>query len=589
MFMQHAILFLVLLAPAPTLWAEVRASLDSNSIYDGDTVMLTIEANGKDMGVEPDLSVLEKDFAVLGTSSSRRLQFINGKRSDQHQWQIELDPLRKGTLTVPAIPVGKSATSPLSLKVSEQPDVQGTGADQPVFIKNGVDDKSSSPFVQQQIHYTVRMYYRVPLVEGRFSNLEITDALVERLGEDRQYQSMVNGKRYQVLERHYAIFAEKSGQLTIPATAFTGRIMSRTGRSSNSSQMDSMMEHFFGSNNSFNAGKRVRVRSQALTLDVKPRPADYKTEHWLPGAGLELQDSWTEDTPEFRVGEPVTRTITLLAKGLESSHLPDVSIPETDNMRLYPEQAVTENRTDGEWVFGTRKQSIAYVPSRSGRVSLPEIRIDWWDTTQQRQRSTVLPSWDINVLPAAGDVAEHAVPEAQTQQDEIETGDTDVGATASSLWEVIRSRRLLLAGALFALLAALLLLYRKHLQSKSAPPQTKVAKQGTFGRPTANHARRELQKACEENSPQAAAQALLNWAADEWPDQPPRNLGALAHRVDKGGDEIHELDTVLYGNETSSWSGQALWDRFRQGLHDGKTTETSSPTDSLSPLYPRWG
>ena len=84
MILKRTTLFLVLITLTLMLWASVRASLDRNSIHDGDTVTLTIEADGKDMGVEPDLSVLEKDFAVLGTSSSRRLQFINGKRSDQY-------------------------------------------------------------------------------------------------------------------------------------------------------------------------------------------------------------------------------------------------------------------------------------------------------------------------------------------------------------------------------------------------------------------------------------------------------------------------------------------------------------------------
>ena len=73
MILKRTTLFLVLIMLTPTLWASVRASLDHSSIYDGDTVTLTIEADGKDMGVEPDLSVLEKDFSILGTSSSRRL------------------------------------------------------------------------------------------------------------------------------------------------------------------------------------------------------------------------------------------------------------------------------------------------------------------------------------------------------------------------------------------------------------------------------------------------------------------------------------------------------------------------------------
>ncbi|GMQ88535.1 MAG: BatD family protein [Gammaproteobacteria bacterium] len=575
MITKRVTLFLMLLMLTPTLWADVQASLDRDSIYDGDTVTLTIEANGKDMSVEPDLSVLEKDFSVLGKSSSRRLQFINGKRSDQHQWQIELDPLRRGTLTVPAIPVGNSATSPLTLKVSEQPVANGTGADQPVFIRTEVDDRSSSPFVQQQIHYIVRMYYRVPLVEGNFSDLKITDALIERLGEDKQYQTKVNEQRYQVLERHYAIFPEKSGPLTIPATAFTGRVMTASGRRSGSRQRDSMMERFFGGGDPFNPGKRIRVRSEPLTLDIKPRPKEYRARHWLPSTDLILQDSWEQGPPEFRVGEPVTRTITLQAKGLESSHLPDISIPETDNVRVYPEQAVTENRTDGSWVFGTRKQSLAYVPSRAGRVALPEISIDWWDTTQQRQRSTVLSAWEVNVLAAAGSVTEHAVPVPQSEAPAQVTDATD-----PSVQEAARPGKLWLTVGLLALLAVLLLLYRKRLQLISGITQTTAAKPKT-------HTRRKLQKACEQNNPQTAARALLDWAAGEWPDQPPRNLGALAHRIDKGADEIHGLDKALYAAGNSPWNGQALWEIFRQGLHDGKTKDTSSPAGSLPALYPR--
>jgi len=581
MILKRTTLFLVLVLLTPTLWASVRASLDRNSIYDGDTVTLTIEADGKDMGVKPDLSVLEKDFVVLGTSSSRRLQFINGKRSDQHQWQFELDPLRKGTLTVPAIPVGNSATLPLELKVSEPPVAGSAGADQPVFIKTEVDDKSSHPFVQQQIHYTVRLYYRVALVEGSFSNLRISDALIERLGEDRQYQTTLNGQGYQVLERHYAIFPEKSGPLTIPPAAFTGRVKSASGRRSNSRQLDSMIERIFGGNDLFNAGKRIRVRGQPLTLDVKPRPAAYSARHWLPSTDLVLQDSWEEGPPEFHVGEPVTRTITLQAKGLESSHLPDISIPETDNIRLYPEQVVTENRTDGEWVFGTRKQSIAYMPSRSGHVSLPEVRIDWWDTSEQRQRSTVLPAWEVNVLPAAGNIAEQAAPAPQNE--------SGVDTNVSPLQQAVRSRKFWLTAGLLALSAALLIIFRKRLQLKSGAAQTTAAKPKTRATLVANHTRRELQKACEENNTQAAARALLDWAAGEWPDQPPRNLGALAHCVDQGADEVHELDKALYAAENSPWNGQALWSSFRIGLYERKATKRSSSVDSLSPLYPRWG
>ncbi len=597
MMTRTVTLFLIILLTSPALWADVRASLDRTTVYDGDTVTLTIEASGSDMDTDPDLSVLRKDFAVLGTSSSRRLQFINGRRSDRHEWQIELDPLHKGTLTIPAIRVGRSTTAPLTLKVTDQPVISGTDEGQPIFIKTQIDDASAAPFVQQQIHLVVRMYYRVPLVEGSFSDLEPDNALVERLGEDRQYETTLNGKRYQVLERHYAVFAEKSGQLTIPATVFTGRVMSNSGSRTGHRQTDSLIERFFGSNSPFNdpffsgtpfgnTGKRIRVRGRPLKLDIKPRPADYQAPYWLPSTELVLQDSWEEGPPQFRAGEPVTRTITLQAKGLESSHLPDIPLAQTDHMRLYPEKAETANRTDGEWVFGTRKQSIAYVPSRPGKVTLPEVRIDWWDLKQQRQRSTILPAWEINVLPAPGTSGQTAAPaQAQTQQNG--PGTDAEPPPVSFLHRAAGSRMFWLTSGAFALLA-MWFLYRKRRSPK--PVNAVKAGAEAAGKTVATAtARKALQAACAQNDPHAAARALLDWAGAEWPDRPPRNLGALAAYVDAGKDEIRALDQALYGTQDSPWDGRVLWEQFKQGMHSKDAGKSSLPADSLSPLYPRWG
>lgn len=595
MMKQSVTLFLIILLTSPALWADVRASLDRTTIHDGDTVTLTIEASGSDMDTDPDLSVLQNDFAVLGTSSSRRLQFINGRRSDWHEWQIELDPLHKGTLTIPAIRVGRSMTAPLTLKVTDQPVISGTDEGQPIFIKTEIDDASTSPFVQQQIHLVVRMFYRVPLVEGSFSDLEPDDALVERLGEDRQYETTLNGKRYQVLERHYAVFAEKSGQLTIPATVFTGRVMSNSGGRSGNRQMDSLIDRFFGSNSPFsdpffsgtpfgNTGKRIRVRGKALTLDIKPRPADYQAPYWLPSTELVLRDSWEEGPPQFRVGEPVTRTITLQAKGLESSHLPDIPVAETGHMRIYPEPAETANRTDGEWVFGTRKQSIAYVPSRPGKITLPEVRIDWWDLKQQRQRSTILPAWEVNVLPAPGSTGQTTAP-AQPQANKPATDTAQ--APVSLLHRAVGSRMFWLTSGAFALLA-MWFLYRKRRSPKPGKTTAAGAETTVKTIPAAT-ARKELQAACEQNDPHAAARALLDWAGAEWPDRPPRNLGALAACVDAGKEEIQALDRTLYGTHNSPWDGQALWEQFKQGMHRKGAGKSSVQADSLSPLYPRWG
>ena len=54
----------------------------------------------------------------------------------------------------------------------------------------------------------------------------LLDAVVERLGEDRRFSASLGDQTYQVIERDYAIFPEKSGELYIPPVQFRGRVAS---------------------------------------------------------------------------------------------------------------------------------------------------------------------------------------------------------------------------------------------------------------------------------------------------------------------------------------------------------------------------
>jgi len=345
---RNCFALLCLLLISTSLWADVNASLSRNTVYAGDTVTLMVESTDRKHSGEPDLAGLQQDFEILGTRNSKQVQIVNGRRTDRHQWHIELLPKNTGTVTIPAIPVGNAATMPLQLSVKKQPAAVAASSDQPVFIKVSIEPADATAYVQQQIQYTLQLYFRESLAEGSFDGPNVANALVERLGEDSQYETTVNGERYQVIERHHAIFPEQSGKLLIPAVVFDGRMAGALRK--RSTGMSSMLERFMGNNLVRAPGKRIRLRSKEITLDVRARPASYDGQYWLPSEQVVLRDSWTEGPPEFHAGEPVTRTITLEAKGLESSHLPDISLPEPAGMRLYPEKPERATRTDGEWV-----------------------------------------------------------------------------------------------------------------------------------------------------------------------------------------------------------------------------------------------
>ena len=603
----------LLLAIPGILHAAVVASLDRNAIHTGDTATLRISTTGEDKGERPDLTPLQKDFEVLGTSSSSQIRIINGQRSEKHEWLIELAPLGKGTITIPALTVGNSKTAALTLQVSEQAPAATANAGAPVFLRAEVQPSEGDIYVQQQLLYTTRLYYRVPLIEGSFTDPAIDNAVIEPLGEDSQYSTTIDGQSYQVLERRYAVFPEHSGKLNIAPTVFSGRTVSATGRRSSFGHMDSLVEQmlsqsgfddrFFGGLPFGDPGKRVRVGSNALTLEVEPRPHGYSGDHWLPAQNLSVQDSWAESPPVIRAGEPVTRTLTLEAKGLEASQLPNLTMQATDTLRIYPEQPQLSNRTDGDWVFGRSEQRFTYVASQPGKLHLPAIQLTWWDSVNHKQENTVLPAWEVLVEPGSGTStspapvtgAETSPPAESQHRDALNTTGSSLPATGDTGIETRHYWQLGGALGVVMLLVGLLMVRRRR---KSEAPDPRAAQRA--GTDTAQPVRsndnkaltrslQSLRDACAKSDPQAAAGALLDWAAATWPEQPPRSLTALAARVAQGDAVIRELEAALYGADKQGWDGQPLWKVCEKGLlHTEKHAAAAQHSDGAPPLYPDW-
>ncbi len=74
-------------------------------------------------------------------------------------------------------------------------------------------------------------------------------------------------------------------------------------------------------------GRRVRVESEPLTLEISPRAPTYSGDYWLPARHITLSQQ-ISDSEKLHVGEPVTRTVILDAKGLEENMLEEPVWPE---------------------------------------------------------------------------------------------------------------------------------------------------------------------------------------------------------------------------------------------------------------------
>jgi hypothetical protein len=98
-----------------------------------------------------------------------------------------------------------------------------------------------------------------------------------------------------------------------------------------------------------------------------------------------------------------------------------------------------------------------------------------------------------------------------------------------------------------------------------------------------------LTQACNDNDARAAARALLDWAAARWPDNPPRNLGAVASRLESdAAAEVRRLDQSLYAPGGVVWEGAALANVFRR-VEVKQPVKPKAAAGGLAPLYPEWG
>ncbi len=550
------------------------AQVDRDQLYFGESLTLTITLNGKARAHEPDLAPLRDDFAVLGTSTSTRMQIINGDASMEMEWRIQLEPIRSGKLVIPPLRVGPYVTEAIPVQVLPASQMPKGQADT-VFIE--VEAEPKTPYVQQQVKVTVRLFHAVSLLDGSLDEPAGDDWMVQRLGKnDTRYETRRNGTRYGVVERHYALFPQKSGTLTLPALSFQGRIATQ-----------SSMNRFF------DQGRAIRRRSQPITLEVRPKPANYpKGAAWLPAKRLEL---W-EDFPEqqtFKAGEPITRTLVLKANGLLAAQLPDLPIPQVDGLSAYPDQPASDETAGKQGMQSRKTQKIALVPNRPGTVTLPEIAIPWWNTETNQLEYARLPARTLRVVAATGQGTTPPVPNSTTASSNGETapsptvaehpqaptvnkqpmanGNERTAGLPAWVWPWIAL--LLLLGWAANVLFCLKRCARKPPDNRSQSPN----------RPDTRQARKAWQQAAASGDWTAMHNALLHWAQAE--GYAVTNLGALAAQLrdTKLAEEIRALEQARFQPQ-SQWTAETLIRLLQKGL-PAPEAHPHSKTQVLPGLY----
>lgn len=542
-------LLLFVISCTPVHAQELRAYLDRNPVRIGETVRLIIEFDGAVDARGFDASLLERDFEVLGSSSSSRINIVDGRQQSSSQLIVELAPRREGRITIPTLNLARGNTAPVALRVLEADDAAGGE----VFLEIDVD--TTTPYVQAPVNLVVKLFHGIPLLEGTIADPQAEGALVRRFGEDVQYTAVRDGVRYRVIERHFVLFPQRSGEIAIPPLTFDGRVAAGEGGT-----MSGL----------FRQGRRVRVRSEPVQLEVRAPPVSAGAD-WLPARNVVLTESWPDEPPEFIVGQPVTRTLRVEAEGISGEQIPELAPAEVDGIRHYPDKPELHTTVRGNSLFGVSERRIAMVPSRAGSFILPAVELEWWDTADDRMRVARLPARTISILP------DPSMESAMVRSDPVPSSSPGLPLVR----EVGFERHWRWIAILFATLwlATLSLWWRDRALSGSA---VAVGRGVDASRPRLS----SLRAACRGGDPRRIRDALLAWARKRWPEAPPRGLDALAVRLGDPslGEQFSMLDAACYDADAKSLDGAGLWALLEARLRRQDVRLEAS--GALPPLYP---
>ena len=319
----------------------------------------------------------------------------------------------------------------------------------------------------------------------------------------------------------------------------------------------------------FTRGKRIRTSTNTLKVTVLEKPAAFSGTHWLPANQLQIKESWLNGDPQFRVGEPITRTLRIEARGLNGAQLPEFVLQEDPQLKRYPDQPSTETLTDANWVYGVQEQRIALLPTKQGTIELPEVRMVWWDTEQDQERVAIVPARTFTVAPALTEVTAIATG-AKAQPESRQSDPATVREVR--IWQGISGT--ILAGWIVTAVAA--------RRTRPRRPET------TDGvEPDLRAAQRNLRHACDQNDATAARKALLDWGIAAWPQQPPKGLISLAVRLTNTElkDELVSLDRALYASPQQLWQGLKLREHLPNLVSNRRSSNKRTPY--LPELYSR--
>jgi hypothetical protein len=386
-----AAVFLFLISPRQAnADISITLGLDRNEATLTDSITMLVKLSGvRNTDSQPVLKGLES-FDVTRAGTSSRVEIINGKVDSGIDYTYLLRPKKTGTFKIGPAEVKVKGKTFLSnaevLKIMEP--VRSSGANRgPLFLRAALSSKKI--YVEEETIYSLKLYCQKRVGDLSLDLPETEHLTFKQLGKPGEYQGVYNGESYKILEVRYSLTASEAGIYAIRPSRMNMTVFESRRRSPGSLFDDP----FF----SMSSTRPMTLDSEPLELEVVSLPDEGRPAGFSGLLGNFEIESRLEPS-RVKAGESATLTVCLKGRG-NIKRMPDPKMPDLDQIKVYADQPVLEEKTDSEGLTGSKTMKWALVPEKEGKYLVPPLAVSFFDTGKHKYRTIKTRSHSLDVLP----------------------------------------------------------------------------------------------------------------------------------------------------------------------------------------------
>ncbi len=385
------------------------------------SVVYEINADGSNFH-SPNFGKLHK-LSGPNTSQSSSIQYFNGKYEQSvtktYTYLVTASEEGEFTISPATIEVDGKTIASNSLKIQVEKRTSNTNkpgetgntsstdgqiSDEDVFLRTIISDKN--PYQGEQIIVTNRIYTRVgvsnlsmeksPSYEGFWSK-----SLNEKDKQLRQSKEIINGEEYIVADiSKYALFAQKSGKLTIEPTELkcVAQVQLQAKRRRSRDPFEDFFNDPFFNRNIKNI--EVFLQSKKIEVNVKPLPQVGKPDSFTGAVG-KFSFKSDIDHDSITTNDAINLTLKLSGVGnLELINPPKVNFPP--DFETYDPKINNSINTSLNGISGSKKIEYLAIARNPGDFEIDPLEFSYFDPADEQYHIINTGGYNLHVEKGQG-------------------------------------------------------------------------------------------------------------------------------------------------------------------------------------------